>query len=110
MSNDPEPLVVKGNSHQHGTPLPIALVAASVGGIAGSFIVTLLVVSLLDVLQLGSGFAMIVTAVASFSATGWWFFRWMRPRPIDFGKCQQCGYDLRGLPSNRCPECGMAFR
>jgi hypothetical protein len=23
--------------------------------------------------------------------------------------CLNCGYDLRGLPENRCPECGRAF-
>src|SRR5688500_17127114 len=23
--------------------------------------------------------------------------------------CPLCGYDLRGLPENRCPECGHAF-
>lgn len=24
-------------------------------------------------------------------------------------ECLQCGYDLRGLPENRCPECGRPF-
>jgi hypothetical protein len=24
-------------------------------------------------------------------------------------RCLDCGYDLRGLPENRCPECGRAF-
>jgi len=24
-------------------------------------------------------------------------------------RCLGCGYDLRGLPENRCPECGRAF-
>ncbi len=23
--------------------------------------------------------------------------------------CKQCGYDLQGLPEDRCPECGTAF-
>lgn len=23
--------------------------------------------------------------------------------------CKRCGYDLQGLPENRCPECGAAF-
>lgn len=23
--------------------------------------------------------------------------------------CPQCGYDLTGLPENRCPECGVPF-
>jgi hypothetical protein len=26
------------------------------------------------------------------------------------GTCAQCGYDLRGLPEPRCPECGTAFK
>jgi hypothetical protein len=26
------------------------------------------------------------------------------------GNCRQCGYDLRGLSSSRCPECGTPFR
>lgn len=25
------------------------------------------------------------------------------------GKCYRCGYDLRGLPEPRCPECGRKF-
>jgi hypothetical protein len=24
-------------------------------------------------------------------------------------RCPDCGYDLRGLPSGQCPECGRAF-
>ena len=24
-------------------------------------------------------------------------------------RCRRCGYDLRGLPEHRCPECGRAF-
>lgn len=31
--------------------------------------------------------------------------RWRFPP----GHCQKCGYDLRGLPEPRCPECGRAF-
>ena len=33
--------------------------------------------------------------------------RWHRERN---GRCIECGYDLRGLRSNRCPECGTAYR
>jgi hypothetical protein len=29
--------------------------------------------------------------------------------PPDKGRCEQCGYDLRGLPEPRCPECGKGF-
>jgi hypothetical protein len=25
------------------------------------------------------------------------------------GRCEKCGYDLRGLPEPRCPECGTPF-
>lgn len=31
------------------------------------------------------------------------------PHEIDPGRCAQCGYDLRGLPERRCPECGTPF-
>lgn len=30
------------------------------------------------------------------------------PEPTSF--CAKCGYDLRLLPENRCPECGTRFR
>ena len=30
-------------------------------------------------------------------------------RPVPFGRCPQCAYDLRGLTEPRCPECGRAF-
>ncbi|MCG3126562.1 MAG: hypothetical protein CHACPFDD_01409 [Phycisphaerae bacterium] len=30
--------------------------------------------------------------------------------PMSTGrKCPHCGYDLRGLPASRCPECGEPF-
>lgn len=31
-----------------------------------------------------------------------------QPR-VSHGRCRACGYDLRGLPSNVCPECGFRF-
>ena len=34
---------------------------------------------------------------------------WTRHPPIPAGYCKHCGYDLRGLPSPRCPECGKDF-
>ena len=30
-------------------------------------------------------------------------------RPVDPTKCRSCGYSLKGLKSNRCPECGTLF-
>ena len=33
--------------------------------------------------------------------------RWWR---IRHGRCVECGYDLRGTRSRRCPECGTRFR
>jgi hypothetical protein len=33
-------------------------------------------------------------------------FLWWRDRPCKLGHCQNCGYDLTGNVSGRCPECG----
>jgi hypothetical protein len=43
-------------------------------------------------------------AAASVLATIW---AWRR-RPFPPGRCSSCGYDLRGLESDHCPECGTA--
>jgi len=32
-----------------------------------------------------------------------------RRRPVLAGHCPGCGYDLRGLPEPRCPECGRVL-
>lgn len=29
--------------------------------------------------------------------------------PLSYARCPHCGYSLRGLPENRCPECGNTF-
>ncbi len=34
----------------------------------------------------------------------------MYPNPEPTSYCAKCGYDLRLLPENRCPECGTTFR
>ncbi len=31
---------------------------------------------------------------------------WIRRRHLTVGRCQSCGYDLRGSVSGNCPECG----
>lgn len=40
-----------------------------------------------------------------------WVVRRARRRGyVGAGRCGRCGYDLRGNPSGRCPECGCAER
>ncbi len=43
----------------------------------------------------------------------WWvtvkFSAWRYARTHRPGVCTKCGYDLRGLPEPRCPECGTPF-
>jgi hypothetical protein len=36
-------------------------------------------------------------------------YRWLPHRGRRVGCCRHCGYDLTGLPSPRCPECGREF-
>ena len=36
----------------------------------------------------------------------WWWYRRKHPPP---GFCAACGYDLRGGPHERCPECGASL-
>lgn len=43
---------------------------------------------------------------AAIGVTGLAMYGGRRARP---GCCEQCGYDLRGNVSNRCPECGEEF-
>ena len=47
-----------------------------------------------------------LVGLAVFALIGSLAIRWKRPRS---GICIGCGYDLTGLTTSRCPECGQAF-
>jgi hypothetical protein len=47
-----------------------------------------------------------VLAVAAVTMLLWWLDR----RRIPAGHCQNCGYDLTGNVSRRCPECGTPVK
>ncbi len=42
---------------------------------------------------------------------GWLCGRLLFPPKVIYptGKCQHCGYDLRGSESGKCPECGKPY-
>jgi hypothetical protein len=50
---------------------------------------------------------LLVPALAQFLAAAYGMRRW--PAEYAAGMCRGCGYDLRGLPVARCPECGREF-
>lgn len=50
-------------------------------------------------------YSLIFGAVAVPTALLWW-----RDRPFPSGHCRQCGYDLTGNVSGRCPECGTPLK
>ena len=70
------------------------------------------------------GFATAVFVYPNISAGAWWFhiympmwipllavavpslIGWRRNRPPPPSHCRECGYNLAGLTSGRCPECG----
>ena len=70
------------------------------------------------------GFATVIFVYPNISAGAWWFhiympmwipllavgvpslIGWRRNRPPPPGHCGECGYNLAGLTSGRCPECG----
>jgi hypothetical protein len=50
----------------------------------------------------------LLTAVAAVLAA--WLFRWLVRRDPLMGRCDACGYDLRGTHGAVCPECGSQIR
>jgi hypothetical protein len=52
----------------------------------------------------------LVLAVLQYAAIGYYLDRrQLRRRRVREGRCLRCGYDLRGSPGPRCPECGTQF-
>ena len=41
---------------------------------------------------------------------GWFFLKQIKDQVFNNGHCSNCGYDLRGLRSNACPECGLGIK
>jgi len=52
------------------------------------------------------GLLVALGAIASVRYAMWVDRSW---RPLDLTKCRSCGYSLKGLKSNRFPECGTLF-
>ncbi len=50
--------------------------------------------------------AMLTPPIAG-AVIGWWIGGIAEGRQVGF--CKNCDYDLTGLTSNRCPECGKEF-
>jgi hypothetical protein len=46
---------------------------------------------------------------AGYTAVTVWAVRHQLPGDHVPGVCERCGYNLRGLPEPRCPECGQPF-
>jgi len=48
-----------------------------------------------------------IAVMAQWAVIGYVIDRIVAP-PLDPRRCPRCGYDIRGLPEPRCPECGGA--
>lgn len=46
---------------------------------------------------------------AALGLPGLYLWHSARSRPEHRGLCETCGYNLHGLSTNRCPECGTSF-
>lgn len=66
--------------------------------------------TLLPSAEFGRGFAVRVPLWGLAGVLGFasWTIRYLCPRHRDPARCGECGYDLTGNVSGRCPECGIA--
>lgn len=85
------PFLINADFRRTGTLTTTFSVAAAV--VAGVYQLE----PLFAVLGVGGGFVVLC---------GVGFRLWPASKPIDLFRCEQCGYDLKGLAEARCPECG----
>lgn len=74
------------------------------GSLAMTFGIAAAVVA--GVIELNPVFAVIGVGGGFVVLCGVGFRSWPASKPIDPFRCEQCGYDLKGLTDARCPECG----
>lgn len=60
----------------------------------------------------GLGLLLILAAGVALAASEFMALQADRRGPafVDVNTCEECGYDLARLPTDRCPECGMMRR
>jgi hypothetical protein len=100
-----EPYERTGDKYEYMQRLPMRPVHAVVC-IAGALM------GLVFGVWLGMRYSLLLLPVGFFPVLwmGWWLGRWLSP-PTEAipGKCPRCRYDLTGLTSGRCPECGATL-